>query len=216
MRGCTVCVVSSLPSRRECSERVSARRVLPVLWLVHRSDKRHIFTMSCNVRDRRDHFRTRPSEPSGARTRARSPHTRSLSESRRLAHDLIKAYELPKRMRMRACGTDWQPASPLDVAKFHTDAYVHFLQQLTCNAYTVADEVTSYILNQSVCFAENSWCVPAARHAPMRASPGAPAHPRARHTSGATSTRSHNPQPFSLFLSLRPPSLPLSLTRRVL
>lgn len=81
----------------------------------------------------------------------------------RLAHELIKAYELPQHMRMCACGTAWQPASPADIAKFHTDMYVHFLQQLTSNAYAVADEAPCHVLNQSVCFSESAWCARALR-----------------------------------------------------
>jgi len=75
----------------------------------------------------------------------------------KLTHELIKAYELDQHMRMCACGTQWSPATPAAISKFHTDAYVHFLQQLTCNAWSVADETTNHLLNHSVCFAENTW-----------------------------------------------------------
>jgi hypothetical protein len=76
----------------------------------------------------------------------------------RLTHELIKAYELPQHLRMCHCGTSWQPASAADINRFHTDMYVAFLQELTCNAASVAADVLNHVLNQSVCFAENAWC----------------------------------------------------------
>lgn len=60
-------------------------------------------------------------------------------------------------MRMCACGAQWQPASALELNRFHTDPYVHFLQQLTCNAMLVADDSRNHALNQSVCFSESAW-----------------------------------------------------------
>lgn len=75
----------------------------------------------------------------------------------KLTHELIKAYELPQHLRMCHCGTSWQPASAADINRFHTDMYVAFLQELTCNAASVAADVLNHVLNQSVCFAENAW-----------------------------------------------------------
>ena len=82
----------------------------------------------------------------------------SCSLSRcRLTDELVRAYELPQHMRMCACGAQWQPASALELNRFHTDPYVHFLQQLTCNAMLVADDSRNHALNQSVCFSESAW-----------------------------------------------------------
>lgn len=78
------------------------------------------------------------------------------SLNRRLAHELIVAYELPQRMRMCAGGAQWQPASPVDLSRFHTDAYVQFLQQLARDAASVADDARNHVLNRSVCFSENA------------------------------------------------------------
>ena len=63
------------------------------------------------------------------------------------------AYRLNEHMRVRLCGTAWEPTVAEEVSRFHTDAYIRFLQQLEANAALVADEVTSYVLNQSVCSA---------------------------------------------------------------
>ena len=83
----------------------------------------------------------------------------ALSALRRLTHELIKAYKLPEQqLRMCQCGAQWQPARDSDINRFHTDMYVNFLQQLTCNAADVRDEVTSHIINSSVCFTETAWC----------------------------------------------------------
>ena len=79
-----------------------------------------------------------------------------------MTHDLIKSYKLPEQLRMCQCGTPtsapaWQPASATDINRFHTDAYVYFLQQLTHNAVSVIDEVLNHVLNASVCFTETAW-----------------------------------------------------------
>lgn len=86
----------------------------------------------------------------------------------RLTHELIKAYDLAKHMRVWTCGVHWQPANAQELNRFHTDAYVHFLQQLTCNGCLVAEDSRNHVLNQSVCFSETAWCV--APHSP----PGQP------------------------------------------
>ena len=78
---------------------------------------------------------------------------------RRLTYELIKAYGLQQHMRVCLCGTHWQPASSLQIMRFHTDDYVEFLQQLETNAALVRNEAASYVLNQSVCFTETAWCV---------------------------------------------------------
>lgn len=61
-------------------------------------------------------------------------------------------------MRVCLCGTQWQPATFNDLNRFHTDMYISFLQQLTCNAASVLDEVANHVLNASVCFTEAAWC----------------------------------------------------------
>ena len=58
---------------------------------------------------------------------------------------------------MCECSKQWQPASAADINRFHTDMYVAFLQQLTCNAASVVDEVYNHVLNASVCFTETAW-----------------------------------------------------------
>ena len=76
---------------------------------------------------------------------------------RRFTDELVKAYNLPQHLRMCQCGAQWKPASSDDINRFHTDMYVSFLQQLTSNAASVADEVTNHVLNTSVCFTESAW-----------------------------------------------------------
>ena len=77
--------------------------------------------------------------------------------SRRLTHELIKAYGLPQHMNVCLCPAKWQPAAASEMTRFHTDAYVHFLQQLECNAAEVRDEAGNYVLNPSVIFTETVW-----------------------------------------------------------
>ena len=61
-------------------------------------------------------------------------------------------------MDMCLCGAQWKPASVTDISRFHTDAYLHFLQQLECNGAEIRDEAPSFVLNHSVCFTETAWC----------------------------------------------------------
>ena len=61
-------------------------------------------------------------------------------------------------MRTFLCGAQWQPAQQQEVTRFHTDAYVQFLQQLSHNGYAVADDAPNFVLNLSVCFTETAWC----------------------------------------------------------
>ena len=74
-----------------------------------------------------------------------------------MTHELIKAYGLQQHMRTYLCGAQWQPARILEVTRFHTDNYAHFLQQLTHNGYSVADDAANFLLNMSVCFTETAW-----------------------------------------------------------
>ena len=74
---------------------------------------------------------------------AHSPRLSRASSSRfprRLTHELIQAYQLPKHMRVCTLGQQWQPATADELNRFHTDQYVDFLQQLTSNAVNVAHE----------------------------------------------------------------------------
>jgi histone deacetylase 1/2 len=41
--------------------------------------------------------------------------------------------------------------------KFHTDMYLHFLQQLSTNAANYSGEALNHVLNRSVCFSESAW-----------------------------------------------------------
>ena len=50
---------------------------------------------------------------------------------RRLAHELIMAYDLSKHLTVCLYGEHWAPLSPQEFTRFHTDAYVKFLQQVT-------------------------------------------------------------------------------------
>ena len=81
-----------------------------------------------------------------------------------MTHELIKAYDLPKHLVMCQCGKQWAPATVADLNRFHTDAYVSFLQQLTSNGASVIDEVLNHVLNASVCFTETAWCAHRAHH----------------------------------------------------
>ena len=80
-----------------------------------------------------------------------------LGRLRRMTHELIKAYDLPKHLVMCQCGKQWSPATVADLNRFHTDMYVSFLQQLTSNGASVIDEVLNHVLNASVCFTETAW-----------------------------------------------------------
>jgi hypothetical protein len=60
-------------------------------------------------------------------------------------------------MRVCLCGAQWQPATENEISAFHADHYLSFLQQVATSAAAVLDEVTSFVLNQSVCFTESAW-----------------------------------------------------------
>ena len=75
----------------------------------------------------------------------------------RLTHELIKAYGLNQHMTMHSCGQQWVPLTAQEANVFHTDAFVHFLQQLDFNAADVLDDAPSFVLNPSVCFSESTW-----------------------------------------------------------
>eukprot|EP00900_Chrysochromulina_parva_P014908 jgi/Chrpa1/23418/Chrysochromulina_OHIO_Genome00010671-RA len=75
----------------------------------------------------------------------------------KLTYELIKAYGLLNHVSLRLTPTQWQPASVAEVTRFHTDAYVHFLEQLESNAAEVRDEAGNYVLNPSVVFTETAW-----------------------------------------------------------
>ena len=111
--------------------------------------------------------RARAASASG-RALSAFPGTRSYSEAlpltharrsyaRRLTYELIKAYGLLNHVSLRLTPTQWQPASVAEVTRFHTDAYVHFLEQLESNAAEVRDEAGNYVLNPSVVFTETAW-----------------------------------------------------------
>ena len=103
------------------------------------------------------------SPPGKRRAPAEDAHSPRLSRAsssrfpRRLTHELIQAYQLPKHMRVCTLGQQWQPATADELNRFHTDQYVDFLQQLTSNAVNVAHEAPNHVLNQSVMFTESAW-----------------------------------------------------------
>ena len=47
-----------------------------------------------------------------------------------LAHELIKAYGLLQHMTVCLCGKSYLPLHSHEFTKFHTDAYIKFLQQV--------------------------------------------------------------------------------------
>ena len=90
------------------------------------------------------------------------------------------AYDLSKHLTVCLYGEHWAPLSSAEFTRFHTDAYVKFLQtvhvadsrapemarpdapvcasaQLEHNGADVVNEATSYALNASVCFSESAW-----------------------------------------------------------
>ena len=91
----------------------------------------------------------------------------------RLAHELVKACQLPQHMAMCTTGSTECPLLTAGGAMcFHTDAYVDFLQQIAYNSAEVAAESADYALQSSVCFSETAWCAAAA------AAAAAPPHRR--------------------------------------
>ena len=48
----------------------------------------------------------------------------------RLAHELISAYDLSKHLTVCLYGEHWASLSSQEFTRFHTDAYVKFLQQV--------------------------------------------------------------------------------------
>ena len=61
-------------------------------------------------------------------------------------------------MTVAACGKDWEPAPAQSIRRFHTDAYVHFLEQIELHGREVAEEAANYVLNSSVRLIETAWC----------------------------------------------------------
>ena len=53
-------------------------------------------------------------------------------QTARLAHELISAYGLQQHMTVCLCNKNWMPLPASEFTKFHTDAYVKFLQQARC------------------------------------------------------------------------------------
>ena len=66
-------------------------------------------------------------------------------------------------MTVVKCGQHWSPLPAEAILKFHTDAYVKFLQLIEHNGHDVVDEAANFALNTSVCFSETAWCVCTAR-----------------------------------------------------
>ena len=90
----------------------------------------------------------------------------------RLAHELVKACQLPQHMAMCTTGSTECPLLTAGGAMcFHTDAYVDFLQQIAYNSAEVAAESADYALQSSVCFSETAWCAAAAAAAAAAAGP---------------------------------------------
>ena len=101
----------------------------------------------------------------------------------RLAHELVKACQLPQHMAMCTTGSTECPLLTAGGAMcFHTDAYVDFLQQIAYNSAEVAAESADYALQSSVCFSETAWCAAAAAAAaaPPRLTVGSPRAERRR------------------------------------
>ena len=66
---------------------------------------------------------------------------------------------LDKHMTMvRSGGDGWSPAPAATVRRYHTDAYVAFLEKIELHGKEVANEAANYVLNNSVCFSETAWC----------------------------------------------------------
>jgi histone deacetylase 1/2 len=85
-------------------------------------------------------------------------------------------------MAVAECGKQWQPAPAQSIRRFHTDAYVHFLEQIELHGKEVAEEAANFALNASVCFSETAWCAAWLRapawHQPARSA--SPPHPPCR------------------------------------
>eukprot|EP00967_Tisochrysis_lutea_P026352 scaffold30422_cov30-Tisochrysis_lutea.AAC.1 len=60
-------------------------------------------------------------------------------------------------MMIAECGTQWEPALARNIRRFHTDAYVHFLQQIELHGKDIAEDASNFVLNPSVCFSETAW-----------------------------------------------------------
>ena len=59
---------------------------------------------------------------------------------------------------VRSGGDGWSPAPAATVRRYHTDAYVAFLEKIELHGKEVANEAANYVLNNSVCFSETAWC----------------------------------------------------------
>ena len=57
-------------------------------------------------------------------------------QTARLAHELISAYGLQQHMTVCLCNKNWMPLPPAEFTKFHTDAYVKFLQQAHLSSHS--------------------------------------------------------------------------------
>eukprot|EP00965_Chrysotila_dentata_P144668 4778431-Pleurochrysis_carterae.AAC.1 len=78
----------------------------------------------------------------------------SLESCSRLTDELIQAYGLYAHMTVCTYGKYWGALSEQEIGKFHTDAYLQFLQQIEYNGHEIIDEAASFVLNNSViaCF----------------------------------------------------------------
>ena len=82
----------------------------------------------------------------------------ALARPSRLTDELVKAYDLQEHMTLCEAGTGALPLlPPQDACRFHTDAYIRFLQQIATHGMDIADDAPSYVLNASVCFTETAW-----------------------------------------------------------
>jgi len=82
----------------------------------------------------------------------RKPHTVRLTDN------LVVDCGLDKHMTMvRSGGDGWSPAPAATVRRYHTDAYVAFLEKIELHGKEVANEAANYVLNNSVCFSETAW-----------------------------------------------------------
>ena len=125
-------------------------------------------TLGCTRRQRRRYASRTPSgaqSPHRARTelctacaRPRRPPTAS-PHTVRLTDNLVVDCGLDKHMTMvRSGGDGWSPAPAATVRRYHTDAYVAFLEKIELHGKEVANEAANYVLNNSVCFSETAWC----------------------------------------------------------
>ncbi|EOD18744.1 histone deacetylase 1 [Emiliania huxleyi CCMP1516] len=107
-----------------------------------------------------------PGEPS-FRPHVAQPHHRKRNKPRRtpplqqnegLTDNLVVDCGLDKHMTMvRSGGDGWSPAPAATVRRYHTDAYVAFLEKIELHGKEVANEAANYVLNNSVCFSETAW-----------------------------------------------------------